>query len=327
MGNKLTKEQQSSDNESKEGSSSETSKAMTKEILSELRSKTTIIKDTTIESGREFHTEETSTYWLPKDDEEQQRLTGQHFAVKELYGGSNLLPSVEKALDFNSEISILDIGCGSGIWVMDMITDYPNCKYYGCDMVDTTNKNIRLPQFEFAIGNVLKGLPYEDNTFDLVHMRLFVFALREDQWPIVIKELVRVAKPGCIVQVTEVDLKMPNEDLGAYHKLLVAIHAVCEQRSQNPRIALELEKMMLENTNTEVLQTEYRTCVMNCQSSTAKKFIWDWIELSKGMLSHIGPILGLNTNEEQKEFIHELRRDLSNLECLVHFNAIAAKKL
>jgi hypothetical protein len=45
------------------------------------------------------------------------------------------------------------------------------------------------------------------------------------------------------------------------------------------------------------------------------------------MLSHIGPILGLNTNEEQKEFIHELRRDLSNLECLVHFNAIAAKKL
>ncbi|EIE82664.1 hypothetical protein RO3G_07369 [Rhizopus delemar RA 99-880] len=184
---------------------------MTKEILSELRSKTTIIKDTTIESGREFHTEETSTYWLPKDDEEQQRLTGQHFAVKELYGG---------------EISILDIGCGSGIWVMDMITDYPNCKYYGCDMVDTTNKNIRLPQFEFAIGNVLKGLPYEDNTFDLVHMRLFVFALREDQWPIVIKELVRVAKPGCIVQVTEVDLKMPNEDLGAYHKLLVASNQI-----------------------------------------------------------------------------------------------------
>jgi cyclopropane fatty-acyl-phospholipid synthase-like methyltransferase len=29
-----------------------------------------------------------------------------------------LLPSVEKALDFNSGISILDIGCGSGIWVM-----------------------------------------------------------------------------------------------------------------------------------------------------------------------------------------------------------------
>lgn len=31
---------------------------------------------TTLHSKRDFHTEETSTYWLPKDDEEQHRLTG-----------------------------------------------------------------------------------------------------------------------------------------------------------------------------------------------------------------------------------------------------------
>lgn len=29
-----------------------------------------------IGTEREFHNEETSTYWLPKDDEEQKRLTG-----------------------------------------------------------------------------------------------------------------------------------------------------------------------------------------------------------------------------------------------------------
>ncbi|EIE90589.1 hypothetical protein RO3G_15300 [Rhizopus delemar RA 99-880] len=38
---------------------------------------------------REFHKEEQSTYWLPKDEDEQLRLTGQHFALKELFGGYN----------------------------------------------------------------------------------------------------------------------------------------------------------------------------------------------------------------------------------------------
>jgi hypothetical protein len=34
---------------------------------------------TTLQSNREFHSEGTSTYWLPKDDEEQDRLTGVSF--------------------------------------------------------------------------------------------------------------------------------------------------------------------------------------------------------------------------------------------------------
>lgn len=31
---------------------------------------------TSLQSNRDFHTNETSTYWLPKDDEEQLRLAG-----------------------------------------------------------------------------------------------------------------------------------------------------------------------------------------------------------------------------------------------------------
>ncbi|CAO3699569.1 unnamed protein product [Rhizopus stolonifer] len=215
----------------------------------------------TIESIREFHTEEASTYWLPKDDEEQQRLTGQHFALKELYE-SNLLSSVEESLDFKKGVSVLDVGCGSGIWIMDMLSDYPNCEYYGCDMVDTTNKNLKV-NFQFQIGNILNGLPYADNTFDFVNMRLFVFALCEEQWPAVINELMRVVRQGGIMQIVEVDLKMTEKENEAYHRLLVAIHKVCEQRNQNPRIALELERLVSENKYAEVLESDYRSCNMN----------------------------------------------------------------
>lgn len=30
----------------------------------------------------------------------------------------NFLKSIEEALDFNKDISILDVGCGSGIWIV-----------------------------------------------------------------------------------------------------------------------------------------------------------------------------------------------------------------
>lgn len=78
---------------------------------------------TTINLDREFHNEKAATYWLPKDDDEQRRLTGQHFAYKELFEG-NILSSVRNILDFNKGVSILDIGCGSGVWMMVSIKYY-----------------------------------------------------------------------------------------------------------------------------------------------------------------------------------------------------------
>lgn len=84
-----------------------------------------------------------------------------------------------------------------------MINDYPNSTYHGCDIVDVVNKSMKLDQFTFNHGNVAKGLPYADNTFDFVHMRLLVYALRKDEWPVAIKEAIRVVKPGGILQLVE----------------------------------------------------------------------------------------------------------------------------
>ncbi|PHZ09360.1 S-adenosyl-L-methionine-dependent methyltransferase [Rhizopus microsporus ATCC 52813] len=153
-------------------------------------------------SEREFHQVPTSAYWLPKDEAEQRRLADQHFAFKELLGG-NIIPCVANNLDLNSGVSILDIGCGAGAWIKDTISDYPNCTYYGCDLVDVTDKETMPKQFVFTIGNVVEGLPYEDNTFDFVHMRLLVLSLREEEWPLAIKEAVRVTKPRGYLQFVE----------------------------------------------------------------------------------------------------------------------------
>ncbi|CAO3701528.1 unnamed protein product [Rhizopus stolonifer] len=195
----------------------------------------------TNDTTRIFHVGQESTYWLPKDDDEQRRLTGQHFLYKEFYDGSNILPSVKEKLNLEKGVKVLDVGCGSCVWIMDMITDYPNCEYHGCDIEDITNKLLRLDKFTFTYGNVVIGLPYEDNTFDFIYMRLFMYALRAEEWAPAISEVIRVVKPGGMIQFFEAGIEASDNSCYAYDKLVKALNTIAISRGQNINITLELE--------------------------------------------------------------------------------------
>jgi ubiquinone/menaquinone biosynthesis C-methylase UbiE len=90
-----------------------------------------------------------------------------------------------------------------------MILEYPNCAFDGCDIVQVAHQHPIPNGVNFTYGNVLEGLTeYPDNTFDFVHMRLFILALREVEWPVAIKDILRVTKPGGMIQLLEFDLKV-----------------------------------------------------------------------------------------------------------------------
>ena len=99
-----------------------------------------------------------------------------------------------------------------------MIQEYPNCTYHGCDIADTRDKSMDVNRYTFSKGNVANKLPYEDNTFDFVHMRFLVLALREDEWPAAIKELIRVTKPEGMIQLVDFELHV------AIHKIQGCMH-------------------------------------------------------------------------------------------------------
>ncbi|KAI9249983.1 S-adenosyl-L-methionine-dependent methyltransferase [Sporodiniella umbellata] len=151
--------------------------------------------------GRQYHNDQTSTYILPKDEIEQDRLNSQHFAVKALFSQRNILGSIEKSLPNNS--MILDIGCGTGCWVMEMAVDYPEHNFKGVDLSDMFPTTIRPENAEFELVNVLGGLPFEDNTFDFVNMRFMMTAFSTSEWPIIINEIHRVLKTGGMVELME----------------------------------------------------------------------------------------------------------------------------
>ncbi|KAG2193981.1 hypothetical protein INT47_000769 [Mucor saturninus] len=284
---------------------------------------------TQVKSSREFHvhTDDTVTYWLPKDDEELNRVMGQHFAIKDLYEGRNILKSVEKSLDFEKGIAILDLGCGPGSWILDMITDYPNCTYEGCDIVNSTNKNITPKQFNWKYGNFLERIDYPDNTFDFIHMRLLLLSVREVDWPIVLKEALRVLKPGGFIQWKEFDLKMTGDGNEAIEKFMNGIHFAMRSRGQDPRIALQSERLLTETNAVKIIEKDYRSIDMTSNTNAAKKFLWDWKETCKSMLPVLGPAIGIEDKVSQEAFLKDIMDGLVTCESYTYMNAVAAQKL
>ena len=107
---------------------------------------------------------------------------------------------------------ILDVGCGSGGWVLDVAYQYPECEVVGLD-VSTTLLNYARARADvqerknavFVQGNVLKPLEFADGEFDLVNMRFATAFLLREAWLPVLQELFRILRPGGIMRITETD--------------------------------------------------------------------------------------------------------------------------
>lgn len=143
-------------------------------------------------------------YVLPRDLEEMNRLDFQHYLLRQTFRGNYAAPIGEPR-------SILDVGCGTGRWAREMAALFPQATVVGLDITpppadeeaEAGGVEVRPPNYQFAPGNVLEGLPFPDASFDFVHMRLLVLALPHDRWPFVVNELVRVTRPGGWIESVE----------------------------------------------------------------------------------------------------------------------------
>ncbi|KAJ1568178.1 hypothetical protein HK405_003375, partial [Cladochytrium tenue] len=124
-----------------------------------------------------------------------------HIAIRGMFGG--LFHTPQKTLFEGGGAKILDVGCGPGSWTLDMATTFPAASFVGADIVSYDHQNLP-SNVVFQKENVLEGLSFPDNTFDLVYQRALLLAVQTHQWPGVIRELARVTKPGGYIQLVDV---------------------------------------------------------------------------------------------------------------------------
>lgn len=143
-------------------------------------------------------------YALPHDSEEINRLDFQHYLLRFAFQGNYAAPVQHPA-------RILDVGCGTGRWAREVAANFPSARVVGMDVMPPradeaaapSALDARSPNYTFAPGNVLEGLPLPDASFDFVHMRLLFLAIPADRWPFVVGELCRVTRPGGWVELVE----------------------------------------------------------------------------------------------------------------------------
>ncbi len=106
--------------------------------------------------------------------------------------------------------SLLDLACGPGGWTLEVAYRYSDVEVVGVDINTEmiTYATAQAAAFQrsnlhFQVMDILKPLAFPDSSFDLVNARYIVGFMRQEQWPVLIKECLRILRPGGILRFTE----------------------------------------------------------------------------------------------------------------------------
>jgi ubiquinone/menaquinone biosynthesis C-methylase UbiE len=117
---------------------------------------------------------------------------------------------VPEPIDLSQVHQVLDIGCGPGGWLLDLVAHSPHIQGVGIDishlMVEyamnlATSQG--LSNVQFRVMDATQPLQFADNTFDLVNGRILMGFLLTHQWSSLLQECYRITKPGGMVCLTE----------------------------------------------------------------------------------------------------------------------------
>jgi ubiquinone/menaquinone biosynthesis C-methylase UbiE len=106
-----------------------------------------------------------NAYPLPNDGEEVNRLDELHIMYRHLMGRNIIVPMI------NKPTGILDVGTGSGRWVVEVAEKYPSATVWGLDLSPASPLYEPPPNCEFLVGDLTHGFDFDDGTLDLVHSR------------------------------------------------------------------------------------------------------------------------------------------------------------
>ncbi|CAJ0745296.1 18530_t:CDS:10, partial [Entrophospora sp. SA101] len=208
------------------------------------------------------------------DDPELDNFQKQHNILKYVWQ-SNFSSPVEPTLKSGGKA--LDVGVG--IWAADVGQEYPSASITGVDIVPDFPKD-HPSNVKFEKADVLKGLPFEDNSFDLVHQKFGAFAFTEQQFKDkIIDEYVRITKPGGWIELMEFDQTVVNPG-ETYKKFQTAAHAATSHGGLNPVPSSFLPKLVESNKDlTNYKFIEHQHPIGKWGGKLGELTLNDWLEV------------------------------------------------
>lgn len=225
------------------------------------------------------HQEHPSTYIVQdrSNQEELMRVQVQGQMITACMGG--VLPEQPDPHRFRR---VLDVGCGTGEWLIEMAKTYPNISLLiGVDvsgkMVDYARAQAEAQQVsdrvEFHFMDVRQGLVFPESFFDLVNQRFAGSWLHIGDWTKLLSGYVRVMQPGGVIRITE-PYNFPEDNspaLGRLSELLLqALYQsghffALQQDGLTRELVPLLNQHKLEQVQTRAYTLEYRAGTVELQ--------------------------------------------------------------
>ncbi|TPX46868.1 hypothetical protein CcCBS67573_g10290 [Chytriomyces confervae] len=281
------------------------------------------------DSNREYHNVDSSSYFLPSDMQEQTRLDLQHHMLVMLFKDPIICTPVKEIMTKKST-KVLDVGCAMGTWLDSVYRTYLNPEYHGVDIADELNQWEKMSMAKCVFGNVLEGLPYEDNTFNFVHQRLLFTGVPKAKWPGVIAELARVTKSGGWIQLLEYDVVTYRQ--GPASKALGGTFAaMLDKRGMDIHAGSNLVPHMNEASNnsggsmrlTNITQKTV-SCPIGWGGKVGELFAQDSEKALQSMKAFLPKIMGL-TNEAYDALVKENMAECGRNQSFGNFTCVYAQ--
>jgi SAM-dependent methyltransferase len=156
---------------------------------------------------------------LPNDDAEQERLDLQHHIWRLLLQGALYTAPLRipqpgdpssAAAPGGSEFRILDLGCGTGIWAIDMADEFPRASVFGVDLSPIQPEWVP-GNCRFHVDDYEDEWTYrDDEKFDYVHGRALSGTVGD--WANFYRQIRQNLKPGGWCEMQEYDAWIFSDD-------------------------------------------------------------------------------------------------------------------
>ncbi|KAI4657319.1 uncharacterized protein J4E79_007392 [Alternaria viburni] len=156
------------------------------------------------ENGRRYHKyrEGENDYWGPNDEIQNDQLDiAHHMFLIMLNQKLHLAPIKEPK-------KVLDLGCGTGIWCMDMADEYPGAEILGVDL-SPIQPQFTPPNCKFEIDDVTLPWTYTQ-PFDFINIRSLYGSIGD--WPALYAQVYNNLEPGGYLHEMEMSIQFKSDD-------------------------------------------------------------------------------------------------------------------
>ncbi|KAK0728748.1 S-adenosyl-L-methionine-dependent methyltransferase [Lasiosphaeria miniovina] len=149
--------------------------------------------------GSSATTSVASSYLLPNDETEQERLDLTHHVFCLLLNGALCVTQLEKPQN------ILDIGTGTGIWAIDISDLHPSATCTPQRLAPLSDRDKHQPEPDpdamFQVDDATPEWMFPPDHFDFIHARTLGGAIRD--WPALLSSCFEHCRPGGHVELVE----------------------------------------------------------------------------------------------------------------------------